>query len=417
MKLINKTTRSFLFACLIATVIGGILCYIFLRKVLDDEVTEQLLLQKMKIEKQVLRNGQLPDNFLSLIDSIWIQPASQPIPELIKDTTFYASAEHELLDCRQISFGIQTDKGYFKVNIRKTLYESDELMIALFIVFTGVMLLLVSMLFFVNYRVSRRIWQPFYETLNLLQTFKITQKESLAFHTTDIQEFQTLQKNLSALTEQVRREYQSLKSFTENASHELQTPLAVIGSNLELLLQDNNLTEAQMQQMGYLIEYLGKLSKLNQTLLLLTKIENRQFDTAQSIDFSACLQDKLNLLDVWIQHKNLQVNTSIQPQVTLQINEFLADVLLNNLLSNAIKYNLQEGEIVIELTWNFLLIKNKGVRPTIPTEQLFERFKKDSAHAESMGLGLALVKQICDTYHFEVTYLYKNGWHIVTVNF
>lgn len=417
MKLINKTTRSFLFACLIASVSGGILCYVFLRKVLDDEVTEQLTLQKIKIEKLVEKNGALPDRFLTLLDSIWIKPSSAPVAVQIKDTTFFAGVEHEMLDCRQISFGIQTTKGYYKVTIRKTLYESDELMGALLIVFTGVMLLLVGLLFFVNYRVSRSIWQPFYKTLDLLQTFKITQKDPLVFNTTDILEFQTLQKNLFSLTEQVKREYQSLKSFTENASHELQTPLAVIGSNLELLLQDNNLTDSQMQQMGSLIEYLGKLSKLNQTLLLLTKIENRQFDTAQSIDFSVCLNEKLNLLDVWIQHKNLQVNTSIQPHVILRINEFLADVLLNNLLSNAIKYNQQEGEIVIELTWNFLLIKNTGMPPTIPTEQLFERFKKDSSHSESMGLGLALVKQICETYNFMVTYLYKNGWHIITISF
>ncbi|MBK9509878.1 MAG: hypothetical protein IPO04_10625 [Cytophagaceae bacterium] len=91
------------------------------------------------------------------------------------------------------------------------------------------------------------------------------------------------------MTEQVRREYQSLKSFTENASHEFQTPLAVIGSNLELLLQDNNLTEIQMQQIGSLIESLGKLSKLNQTLLLLTKIENRQFDLAKNINLSEAI--------------------------------------------------------------------------------------------------------------------------------
>jgi signal transduction histidine kinase len=172
-----------------------------------------------------------------------------------------------------------------------------------------------------------------------------------------------------------------------------------------------------MQQIGSLIESLGKLSKLNQTLLLLTKIENRQFEAAKKINLSEAIFEKINLLDVWIQHKNLNLENHISPNTSIQINEYLLDVLLNNLIGNAIKYNLVGGKLYIELNERNLIIKNTGNPLTMPTEQLFERFQKDSSQTDSLGLGLALVKQICETYEFQITYIYVNGWHILNVVF
>jgi signal transduction histidine kinase len=418
MKLINKATRSFLIACLIASIAGGVLCYFILKRILAEEDTERLYIQKTKFEDFVKTNGKLPENDLPFLDRFWVYPIKNYQPVELKDTVLQTSPhQHNGLEIRQITFCVKTANGYYQIKIRKALYESEDLIEALLAAFAGLMILLVGMLLFANYRLSRSIWKPFYQTLDLLQTFKITQKESIAFEKSDIAEFQTLQKNLFLLTEQVRREYQSLKSFTENASHEFQTPLAVIGSNLELLLQDNNLTESQMQQIGSLIESLGKLSKLNQTLLLLTKIENRQFEAAKKINLSEAIFEKINLLDVWIQHKNLNLENHISPNTSIQINEYLLDILLNNLIGNAIKYNLVGGKLYIELNERNLIIKNTGNPLTMPTEQLFERFQKDSSQTDSLGLGLALVKQICETYEFQITYIYVNGWHILNVVF
>lgn len=417
MKLINKATRSFLIACLIASIAGGVLSYFILKKILAEEDTERLYIQKKKFEEFVKANGKLPENDLPFLDRFWVYPIKNYLPVELKDTVLQTSSHQGGLEIRQIAFCVKTADGYYQIKIRKALYESEDLIEALLAAFAGLMVLLVGMLLFANYRLSHSIWKPFYKSLDLLQTFKITQKEALVFEKSNILEFQTLQKNLFSLTEQVRREYQSLKSFTENASHEFQTPLAVIGSNLELLLQDNNLVENQMQQIGSLIESLGKLSKLNQTLLLLTKIENRQFETANSINLSEAIFEKLNLLDVWLQYKNLALENHISPNISIQINEYLLDVLLNNLLGNAIKYNLIGGIINIELNECNLIIKNTGNPLTMPTEQLFERFQKDSSTTDSLGLGLALVKQICDTYSFQISYVFEKGWHILKVVF
>lgn len=417
MTLISKATRAFLVACFIASLVGGFLCYFLLKKIMNYEATEQLMLEKVQVEKYIKQSGTIPQRWFSFSDSIWTKPTDKLIPLKLIDTTLVNPFEKEKLDYRKMTFGVKLQNSYLEVHILKALYETENLTEALLLAFTSLILLLVGMLIFVNYRLSRSLWRPFYQTLATLQTFKIAQKDALTFVETDITEFQTLQKNLYNLTEQVRRDYQSLKSFTENASHELQTPLAVINSNLELLLQDSNLTETQMQQISTLIESLGKLSKLNQTLLLLTKIENRQFDESKNIDFSATLLEKINLLEVWIQHKNLDLQTKILPSVHLQINEYLADVLLNNLLGNAIKYNRKAGKLLIELSNQQLIIKNTGNALTVSPETLFDRFSKDSSNNDSLGLGLALVKQICDTYNFNLKYYYDEGWHTIKVSF
>lgn len=417
MTLINKATRSFLIACLIASVVGGVFCYIILKEILEEEDTERLYIQKSKIENFVHNFDKLPENDFPILDRFWIYPINAPQSVILKDTVLRSSNQKMGLELRQISFSVKTSKGYYQIKIRKALYESEDLIEALLAAFAGLIVLLVGLLFYTNYRLSRSIWKPFYQTLDLLQHFKISQNESIFFEKSNITEFQTLQDNLFSLTEQVRREYQSLKSFTENASHEFQTPLAIIGSNLELLLQDSNLSENQMQQIGSLIESLGKLSKLNQTLLLLTKIENRQFEVAKNINLSEAIIEKLNLLDVWIQHKNLNLENQLLPNISIKINEYLLDVLLNNLLGNAIKYNTIGGTLHVELNERNLNIKNTGNPLSMPSEQLFERFKKNSSASDSMGLGLALVKQICDTYGFRISYIYENRWHTLKIDF
>ena len=417
MTLINKTTRSFLFACFFASICGAILCFFLLKKNVKDEATEQLLREKTEFEKFTNKNGELPNIFFELSKRIIIMPSNRFERAYFSDTTFFHKKAKEFHDYRKITFTLKANQTWYRISILKPLFEADELLSALLLTFGFLILLLIGLLFAVNYFLSRNIWQPFYKTLNTLQTFKISQNEKLNFEKTDITEFQTLQKELLILTEQAKREYQSLKTFTENASHELQTPLAVIGSNLELILQDSNLTEDQMQQISSLIQSIGKLSKLNQTLLLLTKIENRQFDDHKIINFSELVMKKIKLLDVWIRHKNIRTKTSITPNVNLNLNTYLADVLLNNLFGNAIKYNILSGDLVIELTKNQFILKNTGKPLNVLPEDLFGRFQKDSDQSDSLGLGLALVKQICETYDFKVNYIFKENLHILTIDF
>jgi len=181
MTLINKATRSFLIACLIASIVGGILLYVILKKILGEEDTERLYIQKTKFEDFVNINGKLPENDLPFLDRFWVFPTEKYIPVELKDTVLQTHSPQRGLELRQIAFCVKTSEGYYQIKIRKALYESEDLIEALLAAFAGLIILLVGMLFFVNYRLSRSIWKPFYQTLDLLQTFKITQKESIFF--------------------------------------------------------------------------------------------------------------------------------------------------------------------------------------------------------------------------------------------
>ncbi|GHB60636.1 sensor histidine kinase [Persicitalea jodogahamensis] len=431
MKLIHKATRSFLLASLLVAGLGGVFCFFLLKKIFSEEATEQLYAQKEKLTAHLHETRQVPENWYSLTDSLVVEKVNGPVIEVLTDTVLANPLEPgEMLDYRILVFGVSTSAGidspnlvppdrpqYYKVTIQNPLYETEDLSRAVFLIFAGLIAALMVALLMVNYWLSNRLWQPFYQTLAKLGTFKISEVEPLEFPTSSTTEFQTLQKNLDQMTSMVRQEYASLKTFTENASHELQTPLAVISANLEQLLQAPNLTPLQFEQIGGLLDTTARLAKLNQTLLLLTKIENQQFATRERIDFGQLLHEKLMLWETLIQYKGLSLTHRISSGVEILVNPYLADVLLNNLLTNTIKHNLPEGKIDIELSSKKLAIRNTGRPPTVPVEQLWERFRKDSPNPDSLGLGLALVAKVCETSGFRANYSFEGDWHSLEVVF
>lgn len=417
MKLITKASRIFLVTCSIALTIGTLLGIFIFKRIMSHEATEHLMNQRGKVENYVLQNKQLPTNEFTLSDSLWFTAETPPPSYELLDTLLYNYVEAEPLMYRQIAFEVQLKGAPHTAFILHPMYETEDLTAAIVLTLFGIVFLILLALFLTNYLISKRLWQPFYLTLENLSEFKIAQQDPLLFESTEISEFSQLQEQLFVLTNKVRRDYQSLKSFTENASHELQTPLSVIGSNLEMLIQDENLTENQLQRISKLIDELGKVSKLNQTLLLLTKIENRQFAAVEKTNLSEVLENKLSLLNVWINHKSIDVEKSISPNVSININPYLLEILLNNLLGNAIKYNLTDGKLVVQLIDNKLVIINSGLMPNYETTEMFGRFRKGQSTTDSLGLGLAIVKQICETYGFEVSYSYNNGLHSLVLQF
>ncbi len=95
--------------------------------------------------------------------------------------------------------------------------------------------------------ISRRMWKPFDETLDRIEQFKLEDEKLPTLPDSDIQEFKRLNAALDTLMKNNLASYRSQKEFTENASHELQTPLAIFQSKLDLLLQQPDLTEPQAE--------------------------------------------------------------------------------------------------------------------------------------------------------------------------
>jgi signal transduction histidine kinase len=207
------------------------------------------------------------------------------------------------------------------------------------------------------------------------------------------------------MTEKMRNDYVSLKSFADTASHEMQTPLAVINSKLDLLIQDQSLDEKQTKQLAAMYDAVGRLRKLNQSLLLITKIENQQFLQTSRVNLRKLIENKLIQLEELIVARHLNISTDLA-DVSISINPYLADILL---------HNTDNGTIIILLQQQSLSVRNTGHPLGFDASRLFDRFRKDNA-SEGVGLGLAIVKQICDSSGFTIQYRYDNGQHIFTID-
>ncbi|NJL77475.1 MAG: HAMP domain-containing histidine kinase [Saprospiraceae bacterium] len=231
----------------------------------------------------------------------------------------------------------------------------------------------------------------------------------------NIFEFKQLNAFLVRMTSKARRDYQSLKEFTENASHEIQTPLAVAKGKLELLQQSNNLDESQSELLDASQKALTKISRLGQALSLLAKIDNQEFTAQHTIDFSTIVAHTLGIFEEIAALKGVTLETKIQTDVRVKMDATLADILVTNLVKNAIQHNTENGWIRIHLDEHQFEVTNSGEELHFPPDQLFMRFKKSNQSKGSLGLGLAIVKKICDVSQVQVQYDYADRVHKITV--
>jgi signal transduction histidine kinase len=267
-----------------------------------------------------------------------------------------------------------------------------------------------------NYYLSRRLLRPFHQTLRAIKGFRVSNTAPLELQESNIREFEELNTLMLDMTDKIKDDYRNLKEFTENASHEIQTPLAIIKSKVELLIQ-SSLNDEQMQHVQSIYEVSNRLSKINKALLLLAKIENQQFQQTQTIDLRQLVEKHLQNFQELIEMKNIYLKTEINSSAQIELNPILADMLISNLLSNAIKHNYQEGEIIVGLSQNVLKINNTGKTDGVKGEAMFERFKKGNNVSNSVGLGLSIVKKICDVNHINIVHLYKEDVHEFLLTF
>jgi two-component system sensor histidine kinase QseC len=198
-------------------------------------------------------------------------------------------------------------------------------------------------------------------------------------------------------------------------SHETQTPLAIIHSRLDVLMQSENLNEQQQEQIRTTLDAVNRLSKMNKGLTLLAKIDNNQYADEHELNLSDVIEKHLSQLDIFIEGKGIKVSKSLNPRMRVQLNPQLVDILLTNLLSNAIKYNIEGGMLKVSMDDKGFAISNTGDAPSLSSEQIFERFKRGGDKIDSTGLGMAIVKKICDYSSCEISHNYYDRMHLFTV--
>ncbi|ACU62317.1 sensor histidine kinase [Chitinophaga pinensis] len=305
-----------------------------------------------------------------------------------------------------------------KIELTAAAGREDRYLIILFVTLLTVLFFLLLMIGFIllNRRISKRLWQPFYNSLAQIKGFNLDQQQTVNFEETDIEEFSELNSSLNKLIAGNIAVYNQQKEFADNASHELQTPLAVIQSKLDLLLQTKLLTDEQYDLIEDANKALARVTRINKNLLLLTKIENSQFMDKETIDLSELLKNSLVLFSNFSENKNLVFDQDIATGVTIEGNKILVEILLNNLITNAIRYTPNDNTIQITLNHKAMFIANPGTL-SLQQEQLFKRFGTTSVETPGTGLGLSLVKQICSRYSWKTDYTFSDMRHIFSVTF
>ncbi|MCI1188192.1 HAMP domain-containing histidine kinase [Hymenobacter sp. DH14] len=421
MKLLARTTVVFLIYASVVAAAGTFVYYNFIRKIYYQYVDRTLSRRKLRVDNDLrlyLRSPADLDFWHKLDHNVEFVPLAAPgPPAAFSVRMMYNKLVNKTVPYRQLAAPVMFQGQPYRLELRTTMLDSQELLAR--IGQAGALLfgaLLVGLLV-LQHVLARRLWGPFYHTLGELQKYKLDQPEPVHLAPTRIPEFKALNAAIGRVLHRNQRIYHRQKEFTENAAHELQTPLAILRTKLDMLVQAPGLTEEQASHIEPLLDVTQRLTHLSRSLLLLAHLDQQLFFPTETVDVAATIRTQLGQLREQLAGAGLTLSTEIVPALPLAANRSLLDILVSNLLSNAIRHNVAGGVVRVALTPDLLTVENTGRSRALPADQLFVRFRPGPERAPgSVGLGLAIARQVCETYGFLLSYHYEEpGRHQMRV--
>jgi len=414
----QKNTRYLLIWLPVVLLLGSLLFFVMLN--MHSHHTQE---RQLALKQQNVWNA-----FLAQPTTMTMQIPGEYIIE--KNRLFPATFLNEPRDTSLLLNG-NTVRSGFKALTKEYRFNNENYQLTTFVsskeflhltikVFTTeafVFLLLLIAIVFINRKSSRKLWRPFYRTLKKANEYDVVNNQKVQLESqTGIAEFNQLNDELSTMIAKVNTAYSNQKNFVENASHEIQTPLAIIRSKLDLLINEPGLTEKSAALLGDITEANDRLSQMNKSLLLLAKIDNNQFPNQENINISQLIE---RILTTYQDHYDdfPSLTKSIVPEIFITANPALTEILFSNLIKNAVVHNVPSGFIKVRLSDNEFTIENSGEPIVEEPELLFERFRKGNKESKTTGLGLSLVRQIAQIYQMGLHYNYNNGIHFVVLSF
>ncbi len=409
-KLLEKTSKAFLLTGLVLTILSSIALYFYTKKILQDQVEESLYSTEARVVEALMDDQPV----FSVSPVIEVRKVDKTGKKILKDTVIYDPSQDEMEEFRELSTYENIGGQLYHITIRDLVVESGDILVAIIISYILIFVLSVLFLFFFNTNRNIKLWNPFFKNLEQMKKFSISSREELQLVDSDVLEFSELKEEIQLLTSKVRNDYQNLKQFTEDVSHEMQTPLAIIQAKIDNIINEHTINDKQFEQISSIQNDIQRLKHLNQRITLLTKIDNNQFVKVEEVNITKLLTDKIE------NFKELEIDYIVlhsENDLVVAMDSYLAEILINNLLSNAIKHNAQEKNISVDIKENSLLISNYGLNALLHPEKLFQRFYREVNSVKSTGLGLAIVKKICDLYGFTIRYNFQDFQHIFEVDF
>jgi signal transduction histidine kinase len=410
MKLLTRYNQYTITVMVIIFILSGIISYLSVKRILMHELDEGLLKEKDRIELYIVQHHSLPviTSFNHL--EIQFEPSHQVLSKPQFKTLIKFQAPSRTYTLRQLLYTTGIDDRNYLVEITNELEGTKRMTTLVFTTTLLTIFFLIITTLLINALLMTKLWRPFYQVLNEVKGFRINQPNQPVFPETKIEEFNFMISCLSIAISDAAENYRMLKEFTENASHEIQTPLAIIRSKLDLLVQHEGLTDKETASLRSAYGAIKKLSLINRDLLLITKIENHQFENKVKIDLLSTVEAKIiEFQELW-QMNRLELHADLHPAEIL-VSKELIDILINNILSNATKHNRANGKIIIRLRPDSFEVANTGIDYPLDENLIFKRFYKMDNNDANNGLGLSIVRQICQASGIQIGYKYAEGLH------
>ncbi|MGB3452454.1 MAG: HAMP domain-containing sensor histidine kinase [Moheibacter sp.] len=374
---------------------------------IDDGLkdTELRIKDEIKKDPELLKTNEFG---LAKFRFTELKPGDYEYNRHIYNAQMYMEYDGDDEPIRMLQSIFEVDGKDYQLEIYASTIEEDEFAFNLFLSLVGMYFALVITLVLLNHFVLRKAWKPFYSLMNQMDSYKLGGKDRIDTSPNQISEFAELEAGINEMIERNEKIYSGQKQFIENASHELQTPIAIMGNKLEMMLSDENMNENQLSRISELLQDLGRLKKLNKSLLKLSKIENTYYNEVSVQNFNQLTHQIFDELKELYVEKGLRTEILEEGVFEFEMNPELSDILLGNLIRNAFIHCPQAGEIQIKITATQWEIKNSGDL-ALDGDRIFERFYHGSKSSKSSGLGLAMVKSIVQNYpKLSVGYRFEN---------
>ena len=414
-KLLSKTTLFYLVFTFLAFFISAVFLIQEAEEFIHEELEHRFTYTTRKIRHQ-LRAGNYPDKLpSSAVISIIASKPHGDVSPIYSDTLVYNSELEEMQLFRRKTIVFEEQGKFYKLVITKSLQDFYRLKNDIFGALIPAFIILAVAIILFNSLLSGSLFKPFNKILSQMRTYKVGSGADIKSVNTTTTEFKKMQQLYHEMVDRIENDYRNLKEYTENMAHEIQTPLTVIRNKAENLIADEALMNQHASTVKIIYDESNHLSKLGNTLNLLTKIENQEYSNTERISTYAIIEKHLESISEVARLKSLKIEKDLSDQHILFIDPFLLDIVLKNLLRNALRYGSQEGPIKVKTTADSFSVSNYGLPLEEEPEKIFERFYRKNGTRASQGLGLSLVKKICDINNLTISYNYKDDQHLFTI--
>ena len=422
MKLITYTLSRLTPVLLLVLSVWALLFYFAVMDEINDETDDSLKHYSERLIRHILVGEEVPggndgSNNTYILQEITGEEAVLHPGISYSDSLVYIPQMEETEPARVLKTRFVHGNGrLYELTVMTPTFEKDDLREAILRWTVFLYLSLSVCILLIHYLVFYRTLRPLRALLKWFDRYTVGDRRELPAVPAVITEYRKLNEAARRSIERSEEMFDAQKQFIGNASHEMQTPLAVCRNRLEMLLEEGNLSEAQCDEVARVLDTLDYMVRLNRSLLLLSKIENGQFSDVKDINFNALVHSRLP--DYREIYEGLRVDVSIEESgnLSFRMSEFLANVLVNNLLKNAFVHNVENGNIHIRIASGGLQVRNTGKPDALDEKRIFDRFYQGEKKSGSTGLGLSLVNSLCRISGIKVKYGF-DGEHIFSLEF